>query len=72
MEDKALRVPGAKVEHNKYCVTLHFRRVKEEVSSMTRDFLSHFVLGVSEDSAHESAVICDMLSVRKYDLSLER
>ena len=24
-------VKGARVEHNKYCVTVHFRNVKEEV-----------------------------------------
>jgi trehalose-6-phosphatase len=24
-------IKGAKVEHNKFCVTVHFRRVKEEV-----------------------------------------
>ncbi|BBM97831.1 trehalose 6-phosphate phosphatase [Marchantia polymorpha subsp. ruderalis] len=30
LEDKAQSIPGAKIEHNKYCVTIHFRRVKEE------------------------------------------
>lgn len=30
LDDKAKKVPGAQVEHNKFCVTVHFRRVKEE------------------------------------------
>lgn len=30
LEDKAKKVPGATVEHNKFCVTVHFRCVKEE------------------------------------------
>lgn len=30
LEEKASKVPGAKVEHNKFCVSVHFRCVKEE------------------------------------------
>ncbi|KAI5074803.1 hypothetical protein GOP47_0010764 [Adiantum capillus-veneris] len=30
LEEKASKVSGAKVEHNKFCVSVHFRRVKEE------------------------------------------
>ncbi|KAI5067381.1 hypothetical protein GOP47_0017909 [Adiantum capillus-veneris] len=30
LEEKASKVPGARVEHNKYCVSVHFRCVKEE------------------------------------------
>ncbi|MCO5613328.1 hypothetical protein L7F22_067604 [Adiantum nelumboides] len=30
LEEKANKVCGAKVEHNKFCVSIHFRRVKEE------------------------------------------
>ncbi|KAH7293494.1 hypothetical protein KP509_28G028300 [Ceratopteris richardii] len=30
LEEKASKVNGAKVEHNKFCVSVHFRRVNEE------------------------------------------
>ncbi|MCO5596508.1 hypothetical protein L7F22_050571 [Adiantum nelumboides] len=30
LEEKASKVPGARVEHNKFCVSVHFRCVKEE------------------------------------------
>lgn len=30
LEDRARKIPGAKVEHNKFCVSVHFRCVKEE------------------------------------------
>lgn len=30
LEEKARKFMGAKVEHNKFCVSIHFRRVKEE------------------------------------------
>ena len=38
LEDKANKVPGAKVEHNKFCVSVHFRCVKEEVSNHSLSF----------------------------------
>ncbi|KAL2650380.1 hypothetical protein R1flu_018508 [Riccia fluitans] len=30
LEEKANTISGAKIEHNKFCVTIHFRRVREE------------------------------------------
>ncbi|MCO5574936.1 hypothetical protein L7F22_028731 [Adiantum nelumboides] len=30
LEQKASKIPGAKVEHNKFCISIHFRCVKEE------------------------------------------
>ncbi|CAM6092878.1 unnamed protein product [Calypogeia fissa] len=45
LEENALKVPGARVEHNKYCVTLHFRRVKEESWSE----LAEHVEGILKD-----------------------
>ncbi|KAI5066838.1 hypothetical protein GOP47_0017366 [Adiantum capillus-veneris] len=30
LEKKASKIPGAKVEHNKFCISVHFRCVKEE------------------------------------------
>jgi trehalose-6-phosphatase len=32
MEDNTKDIEGAKVEHNLFCATVHFRRVKEEVN----------------------------------------
>ncbi|KAJ7565321.1 hypothetical protein O6H91_02G056400 [Diphasiastrum complanatum] len=30
LEQRSKNIQGAKIEHNKYCVSMHFRRVKEE------------------------------------------
>jgi len=33
LSESSKGVRGARVEHNRFCVTIHFRRVKEEVDS---------------------------------------
>ena len=38
-------IKGAKVENNKFCVSVHFRRVKEEVCLGVYGFQSSVVFG---------------------------
>jgi trehalose-6-phosphatase len=35
LEENTKDIEGAKIEHNLFCASVHFRRVKEEVISRT-------------------------------------
>eukprot|EP00250_Pteridium_aquilinum_P018062 c23921_g1_i7 orf=164-1393(+) len=43
LEEKASKVPGAKVEHNKFCVSVHFRCVKDESWLQLAEQVNHVI-----------------------------